>query len=812
MAELSAKIFTLIRSNPAKFVRPVNVLQRRYAGHGLAVHRDTNDNNAKVPFKFTEENMKKAGAVIPVLDLAQRQHGWLPIAAMHEVAKILSMPRMRVYEVATFYTIYLVQVCATTPCMLRGAETITEVISKKLGIKVGETTKDKLFTLTEVECLGACVNAPMVQINDDYYEDLTEESMNQILDDLKAGKRPLPGPRSGRLASEPLTGLTSLTGGDSADAFIGFETDEDARQAMQRDGSLLCQQRVKLSLSSKKEMQEAMEKAKKMSNLLQGLEKDIRSNPLSSEDVESVRRALASNWSENANTQQVQQNTTIRGSLNQNQTRNDNNSWLPQSNDNMDNWKDFLSNALKRIENATDTPQSANDTNQPAFGSLLGRPTEQLSRNCTSNVDPRQQYKQNLHQQSDRNANFGSSTQQNLSFNVENPNSPYKNLEQSSIYSRHHDSFSSFRPNDQRQTLKFDLPQTDRNYDRSQQYAVTTESEYEANLRRQQLDAVEALKLPTIQHVHDPEELFVEFSRLPQNLVDVENFTYFIRPVIPIDVRKAMADAWNVNTAKRPLIYDSANLYDPKRARNSPPRDQHVRSESWLSTKEAPHPMMKTNVFNSSQSVSREENLSSLNPNHFYVLVTNVPFKASEWDVARTQLLTPSAAQKIYTDGYRPHAWKSDSAIMGNHVSQPTNFPSAPLAFSPKSSRPPTSKVQKGGGFFSAPAYQNSRSCGPMKEEPQGRPFSKSYSHADYDMKSSKDESTAEASYYYENNAYSYSARGRGFNRYGGNLNNRKPMKHSPQTPLFNSRSQPQQPARGRGKAPRGSRGSPRYI
>ncbi|KAI6205364.1 hypothetical protein M3Y94_00783700 [Aphelenchoides besseyi] len=245
MAELSAKIFTLMRSNPAKFVRSANVLQRRYAGHGLAVHRDTNDNNAKVPFKFTEENMKKvnalisnypeghkAGAVIPVLDLAQRQHGWLPIAAMHEVAKILSMPRMRVYEVATFYTMfnrepvgkYLVQVCATTPCMLRGAETITEVISKKLGIKVGETTKDKLFTLTEVECLGACVNAPMVQINDDYYEDLTEESMNKILDDLKAGKRPLPGPRSGRLASEPLTGLTSLSGEPTGPGF-GIQKD-----------------------------------------------------------------------------------------------------------------------------------------------------------------------------------------------------------------------------------------------------------------------------------------------------------------------------------------------------------------------------------------------------------------------------------------------------------------------------------------------------------------------------------------------------------------------------------------------------------
>lgn len=129
------------------------------------------------------------------------------------------MPRMRVYEVATFYTMFnrepvgkfFLQVCATTPCMLRGAETITEAITKKLGIKPGESTKDGLFTLAEVECLGACVNAPMVQINDDYYEDLTPEDMDQILDELAAGKRPLPGPRSGRLASEPLTGLTSLT-------------------------------------------------------------------------------------------------------------------------------------------------------------------------------------------------------------------------------------------------------------------------------------------------------------------------------------------------------------------------------------------------------------------------------------------------------------------------------------------------------------------------------------------------------------------------------------------------------------------------
>uniref|UniRef100_A0A7E4ZRG7 NADH-ubiquinone oxidoreductase 24 kDa subunit n=1 Tax=Panagrellus redivivus TaxID=6233 RepID=A0A7E4ZRG7_PANRE len=214
-------------------VRPILAPQQvRFASHGLAVHRDTAKNNPKTPFTFSEENLKKidsilnnypeghkAGALMPVLDLAQRQNGWLPISAMNEVARVLKVPRMRVYEVATFYTMYnrepvgkyFLQVCATTPCMLRGAETITETISKKLGIKGGETTKDGLFTLLEVECLGACVNAPMIQINDDYYEDLTPSDVEEIIDDLVAGKRPLPGPRSGRLASEPLTGLTSLT-------------------------------------------------------------------------------------------------------------------------------------------------------------------------------------------------------------------------------------------------------------------------------------------------------------------------------------------------------------------------------------------------------------------------------------------------------------------------------------------------------------------------------------------------------------------------------------------------------------------------
>merc|ERR1712142_709512 len=162
----------------------------------------------------------KRAAVIPMLDLAQRQNGgWLPISAMHHVAEVIGMPRMRVYEVATFYTMFMrnpvgkyhIQICTTTPCWLRGSDEILTAIKENLNIKVGETSKDKMFTLSEVECLGACVNAPMVQINDFYYEDLTPKDMVEILDDLKAGRVPKPGPRSGRFSCEPAGGLTSLT-------------------------------------------------------------------------------------------------------------------------------------------------------------------------------------------------------------------------------------------------------------------------------------------------------------------------------------------------------------------------------------------------------------------------------------------------------------------------------------------------------------------------------------------------------------------------------------------------------------------------
>ncbi len=163
---------------------------------------------------------RQASAVIPLLDLAQRQAGgWLPRAAMDHVAKVLGMAPIRVYEVASFYTMfnlnpvgrYHVQVCTTTPCWLRDSDTVLETCRRKLGIEVGETTEDKLFTLTEVECLGACVNAPMMQINDTYYEDLDARSTEAILDALKRGETPKPGPQNGRTTSAPLSGPTTLT-------------------------------------------------------------------------------------------------------------------------------------------------------------------------------------------------------------------------------------------------------------------------------------------------------------------------------------------------------------------------------------------------------------------------------------------------------------------------------------------------------------------------------------------------------------------------------------------------------------------------
>jgi NADH-quinone oxidoreductase E subunit len=161
---------------------------------------------------------RQASAVLPLLYLAQRQEGWVPRAAMDVIAGMLDMAPIRVYEVATFYTMfnlkpvgkYHLQVCRTTPCWLRGADQISETCQKKLGIGLKETTKDGLFSIVEVECLGACVNAPVVQINDDFYEDLDPKKLEWLLDELAAGRKPQYGSQTGRQGSAPDGGRTTL--------------------------------------------------------------------------------------------------------------------------------------------------------------------------------------------------------------------------------------------------------------------------------------------------------------------------------------------------------------------------------------------------------------------------------------------------------------------------------------------------------------------------------------------------------------------------------------------------------------------------
>ncbi|MFY9969314.1 MAG: NADH-quinone oxidoreductase subunit NuoE [Roseiarcus sp.] len=162
---------------------------------------------------------RQASAVLALLWRAQAQSGyWLSKPAIEKVARMLDMPKIRVLEVATFYSMfnlapvgrYYVQLCGTTPCMLRGAEDIKAVLRKRVG-ESGHVTADGLFSWNEVECLGACCNAPMVQINDDYYEDLTPQSFSHLLDDLAAGRPVRTGSQIGRKSSEPVGGLTSLT-------------------------------------------------------------------------------------------------------------------------------------------------------------------------------------------------------------------------------------------------------------------------------------------------------------------------------------------------------------------------------------------------------------------------------------------------------------------------------------------------------------------------------------------------------------------------------------------------------------------------
>jgi NADH-quinone oxidoreductase subunit E len=168
---------------------------------------------------------RQRSAVMPLLDLAQRQvgaetntQGWLPIPVMEFVARELGMPIVRLLEVATFYTMYNlvpvgrfhVQVCGTTPCMLRGSDDLFKACHKR-GMERGHTTDDGLWTLTEVECMGNCSSAPMVQINDDNYEDLTEDRLDAVLDALAKGETPKAGTQEpGRHTVEPIGGPTTL--------------------------------------------------------------------------------------------------------------------------------------------------------------------------------------------------------------------------------------------------------------------------------------------------------------------------------------------------------------------------------------------------------------------------------------------------------------------------------------------------------------------------------------------------------------------------------------------------------------------------
>ena len=155
---------------------------------------------------------RKASAVIPLLHYVQKKsNGWLPVPEIERVAEILDMPYMKVYEVASFYTMFnlkpvgkkLLQLCHTTPCWLRGSDQIEKSIYDTLKIKDGETTPDNMFTLMKVECLGACVNAPILQINDDYYEDLDYKTTKELLNKIKNKKTIKPGSVIGRKSSEP---------------------------------------------------------------------------------------------------------------------------------------------------------------------------------------------------------------------------------------------------------------------------------------------------------------------------------------------------------------------------------------------------------------------------------------------------------------------------------------------------------------------------------------------------------------------------------------------------------------------------------
>ena len=184
------------------------------------------ESSQPLTFNFSSENLTKAkkiikmypsnfkeSSIMPLLSMAQTQnHGWLPKKAIEYVSNLIEVPEIKVLEIATFYSMYNlspvgkfhIEVCTTTPCMLRGSDSMVDLCKKKFGLEIGEITKDGLFSLGRVECLGACVNAPVVKINENYYEDLDSESLNKLLDNLKMKKKVKIGSQLKRKGSEPV--------------------------------------------------------------------------------------------------------------------------------------------------------------------------------------------------------------------------------------------------------------------------------------------------------------------------------------------------------------------------------------------------------------------------------------------------------------------------------------------------------------------------------------------------------------------------------------------------------------------------------
>eukprot|EP00798_Chlamydomonas_sp_ICE-L_P007333 gene7333-455_t len=247
LSQASKALFTAV--NSASHGSQMGQLERGFATNStdiFNIHKDTAENNATTTFAFTPANMKlvvdriahyppnyKQSAVIPVLDMAQQQNGgYLSLAAMNHVAEVLEMPPIRVYEVATFYSMfnrtkigkYHIMVCGTTPCRLQGSQGIEKALHDHLGVHIGETTKDGMFTLGEMECMGACVNAPMIAIADYtkgvegftylYYEDLTPEAAVNIVKMLQKGETPKAEPVGAVIGGKwvPSKGNTTLTG------------------------------------------------------------------------------------------------------------------------------------------------------------------------------------------------------------------------------------------------------------------------------------------------------------------------------------------------------------------------------------------------------------------------------------------------------------------------------------------------------------------------------------------------------------------------------------------------------------------------